>query len=295
MVARARLLEPLEVRVEVGLGVEGGSVDPRELGVLLVAAPVRAREARELDRLDRRRVLEVRAAAEIGERTLRVQRDRALGAASELDLVGLRLRLEACDRVVAGELLARPLAPLGDLASDLLLDRLEVGLRDRLRELEVVVEAVGDRRADRDLHAGMEAHDRLGEQMGGRVPEDVERVRIGRVARREELDVLAVRQRQPKIPRRPVHPGEDGLLGELRSDRARGVEAAGAVGKLELGRVGEDDLHRALRIDAGSHRGCSVHSAVRRSRIRSRESRSARDPEAAASRPVAGRSVHSAG
>ena len=68
MVARARLLEPLEVGVEVGLRVERGAVDPRELRVLLVATPVRAGEARQLHGLDRSGVLEVRAAAEIRER-----------------------------------------------------------------------------------------------------------------------------------------------------------------------------------------------------------------------------------
>ncbi len=245
MVARTRLLEPLEMRVEVGLGVERRSVDPRELRVLLVPAPVRAGEARQLDRLDRRGVLEVRPTAEIRESALCIERDSALGRVCELDLVRLRLGLEAGNRVLARELLARPLTPLGDLAADLLLDRLEIGLGDRLGELEVVVEAVSDRRTDRDLHAGVEAHDRLGEQMGGRVSEDEERVRVSCVARREELDALAVGKRQSKIPRRPVHPGENGLLGELRPDRARRIEAAGAVGKLELGGVGEDDLHGA--------------------------------------------------
>ena len=41
-----------------------------------------------------------------------------------------------------------------------------------------------------------------------------------------------------------VHAREHGLLGELRPDRARGVEAGRALGELELGRVGKDDLHR---------------------------------------------------
>ena len=44
VVARLGQLEPLEVRVKVGLGVEGGAVDPRQLRVLLVAAPVGTRE-----------------------------------------------------------------------------------------------------------------------------------------------------------------------------------------------------------------------------------------------------------
>jgi hypothetical protein len=42
VVAPLRFLEPLEVRVEVLLGVEGGAVDPRQLRVVLVAAPVGA-------------------------------------------------------------------------------------------------------------------------------------------------------------------------------------------------------------------------------------------------------------
>ena len=244
MVARARLLEPLEVGVEVGLRVERRAVDPCELRVLLVAAPVGAREARQLHGLDRRGVLEVRAAAEIRERTLRVERDRALRVARELDLVRLRLRLEARDRLLPRKLLARPLAPLGDLAPDLVLDRLEVGLRDRLRELEVVVEAVRDRRADRDLHSRVEAHDRFREQVRGRVPQDEQRVGIGGVAGRQELHMLAVGQREPKVASRPVDAREHGLLGELRPDRARCLETGCAVGELELGRVGEDDLHR---------------------------------------------------
>ena len=97
VVAPLRLLDALEVRVEVLLVVEGGAVDARQLLVLLVAAPVRAGEAGQLQRLDRLRVLEVRAAAEVGEVALRVQADLALGGVDELELVRLvaepRLRL----------------------------------------------------------------------------------------------------------------------------------------------------------------------------------------------------------
>ena len=190
VVAGARLLEPLEVRVEVGLGVEGGAVDPRELLVLLVAAPVRAREAGELERLDRRGVLQVRAAAEVGELAraavvrLRVEADLALGRVDELDLVRLALGLEPRAGLVGGRRLARPLAALGELALDLRLDPLEVGLGDRLGEVEVVVEAVVDRRADGDLHARVEPPDGLGEQVRARMAQHLERVRVVLVARR---------------------------------------------------------------------------------------------------------------
>ena len=67
-----------EVRRQVVRRVEGRAVDPGQLRVLLVAAPVRTREPGELDRLDRLRILQMRAAAEIGEVALRVQRDVAL-------------------------------------------------------------------------------------------------------------------------------------------------------------------------------------------------------------------------
>ena len=76
-----------------------------------------------------------------------------------------------------------------------------------------------------------------------------ERVGVLRVARREELDGLAVLEREAQVARRAVHAREHGLLGELRPDRARGVEAGRAVGELELGGVGKDDLHREVRID----------------------------------------------
>src|ERR1041384_5616842 len=75
VVAPLRLLEQLQVPVEILRRVERGAVDPSELRVVLVAAPVRAREAGQLQRLDRLRVLQVRTAAEIGEVALRVQAD----------------------------------------------------------------------------------------------------------------------------------------------------------------------------------------------------------------------------
>ena len=98
-------------------------------------------------------------------------------------------------------------------------------------KLEVVVEAVLDRRADRDLHARIEAAHGLGEKMRGRVAEDVERVGIVAVPRRQDLD----RARRPRAAaggraRAAVGADEHGLLRELRPDRARGVEPVAPSG-----------------------------------------------------------------
>ena len=101
VVAAPSVLEALEVRVEIRLRVEGGSVDAGQLLVVLVAAPVGAGDARQLERLDRLRVLQVRAAAEIDEVALLVEGDVALGGVDELDLVRLVLGQEALTRLVA--------------------------------------------------------------------------------------------------------------------------------------------------------------------------------------------------
>ncbi len=243
MVALSCLLEAFEVGVQLLLAKERGPVDPRELGVRAVPAPVRARERGELDCLDRRARLQVRSPAQVGERTLRVQRDPAFRRAHELDLVGLLLRLEPLDGGIGRHLLARPGPSLREQAPDLRLDRDEVVVADRLDELEVVVEAVVDRRADRDLHVRVQAHHRLGEQMGARVAEDVQRVRVGGVPRREDLDARAVGEGEAEVLRHAVRTDEHRLLREPRSDRAGGIEPTGAVRELERGSVGKEDVH----------------------------------------------------
>ncbi len=108
----------------------------------------------------------MRAAAEVGEVTLRIEGDRLLGILDELDLVRLSHREETLPRFLSSDLLSRPAATFVQLFSYFRLDALEVLLDDRLGEIEVVVEAVLDRRADRDLDAGIEPLDRLREEVG---------------------------------------------------------------------------------------------------------------------------------
>ena len=268
VVALLRLLEQLQARLEILLGEERRPVDSGQLRVVRVAAPVGARERGELERLDRRRVLQVGPAAEVGEVALRIERDRALGGIDELDLVRLALGLEPGAGLVGRDLLALPRASLGQLTVHLGLDRLEVGVVDRGREVEVVVEAALDRRPDRHLDAWMEPAHGLGEQVRGGVAENGERVGILRVARRQDLQAGAVRERQAQILRHPICLDEHGLFGELGPDRAGGVEPARAVGKLQLGGIGEDDLHRRPRIVglAGTRRARGLPSGCGRPR-----------------------------
>src|SRR3712207_8215682 len=50
-------------------------------------------------------------------------------------------------------------------------------------------------------------------------------------------------ERQAQVLDGPVLADQDGLLGQLRPDRAGGVEAGRAVRKFEFRAVGEDHLH----------------------------------------------------
>ncbi len=89
----------------------------------------------------------------------------------------------------------------------------------------------------------MQPADGLGEEVRRRVAEDGERVRVVVVARRQDLERRAVREREPEVPRLAVDAREHRLLGELGPDRAGGVERARALGELERAPVGERHVH----------------------------------------------------
>src|SRR5207244_1886914 len=72
VVACLRLLDPVQVLLELLLREERRAVDAREHRPVGVAAPVRAGDRRELDRLDALRPGTVRAAAEIDKRAVLV-------------------------------------------------------------------------------------------------------------------------------------------------------------------------------------------------------------------------------
>src|SRR5712692_9062319 len=176
MVALLRLLEPPEMLVELLLREPRGAVDALEHRVPLVAAPVGARGREQLEVLHVARGRHVRAAAEVDELALPVERHPGrVEPLEDLDLVGLAALAEEADRLLARELLAlERIVRLRDLAHDGL-DLLEVLGRERLRLREIVVEAVFDRGTDRHLHAGEQALHRLGHHVRGGVPEGRER------------------------------------------------------------------------------------------------------------------------
>ena len=186
-------------------------------------------------------VVQVGPLAEVDEPVLLIDRHVRLAAPRQevdlIDLVALIARGEELARGVDVE--HRPLERrtlLDDLAHRGL-DRREVLFGERPRQLEVVVEAVLDRRAESEPRPREQLLNGLRQHMGRRVPEDVEVV-IAALGR-DDRDVGAVGERAGEVADLAVNlDGERGLR-ESRADRGRGVLAGGAVLELQRGAVGQ--------------------------------------------------------
>ena len=118
----------------------------------------------------------VRTAAEVEPVALAVQADLLArrDGGDDLGLVVLAQLAEGLDRLVARH---HPALDRQICRRELLhprLELLEVLGREGPLEGEVVVEAVLDHRADRDLRIGVDRLDRLREQVRGRVAQDLE-------------------------------------------------------------------------------------------------------------------------
>ncbi len=148
--------------------------------------------------------------------------------ADQLDLVGLGG--EFGTRLVVGDDPAgEALALLLDLLHALL-DAAQILGVERLLDVEVVVEAVLDGRADPELGLGEQVLHGLGEDVGGGVPQDVQTVGGAELDR---LDLVAVGERMGEIAQLTADPGgHDGALAlEERGGRgARGHHALFPLG-----------------------------------------------------------------
>ena len=232
MVAPLGLGDALLVGLELLLGGPRRAVDALQHRVLLAAAPVGGGRAGQGEAVaDQLGGGQVRAAAQVGPGDLAaaanvvVHREpavadldaRALGRlagirlqADELELVGLGGLLGA--GVVIADLPAHEGLALADDPPHLLLEGLEVLGGERLGDVEVVVEAVGDGRADAQLGLGVDALDRLREDVGRAVAEDRETVGAGDLDR---LDRLPVGEGGREVPQLAVDAEGDHLLAPL--------------------------------------------------------------------------------
>ena len=124
--------------------------------------------------LDRTRVGDVRAAAEVGEIAVGIERNGAVfEGLDQFDLVGVALLGELFERFGLGNLAADERLFLTGQLHHLGFDSRKVGFGDRHGRVDVVVETVLDGRADAELDAGVERFERFGQQVRRGVPEGV--------------------------------------------------------------------------------------------------------------------------
>ncbi len=229
MVALLRLLQHVEIGVELLLGVPGGAVDARQHRVARVAAPIGAGHLHQLEGVaDLPRGRHVRTAAEVEPVALLVDLDLLVfrDRVDQLDLERLALGLEDVLGLVARPyLLGEGGVALDDLAH-FRLDRRQVVGGERLVAEEIVIEAVLDHRPDRDLGAGIELLHSLGHHMGGVVADEFERARV---VTGDDLDAGVGLDRVAEIGKLAVQSHRHRLLGE-RLGNAFGDLAAGNAG-----------------------------------------------------------------
>src|SRR5438093_8372167 len=188
MVAPLDLLKSLQVVVELLLIGPDRAVDALQLRVALVAAPVRARDRQELERPDLARRRDVRSLAEVDEPIVLVGAHATvldlvvaifvgpvLGELLDLvDFVVLFLVAEEFQRLGHGHLaVLEGRVALHDLLH-LRFDLAEVVGCERARQIEVVVEAVGHRRAEPELGPRKELENGACHHVRGRMPQRVE-------------------------------------------------------------------------------------------------------------------------
>ncbi len=111
--------------------------------------------------------------------------------------------------------------------------------------MEVVVEAVLDHRADRDLRLRPERLHGLGEHVRAVVPDQLQAARVGAV---QELDAGIAVDRVVEVGDRAVERHGDGALGQRLGDALDHGAAGGAGGDLPRVAVGEGEDRHGARV-----------------------------------------------
>jgi hypothetical protein len=128
----------------------------------------------------------------------------------------------------------------GDDLVHLRVDGLDVLRGEGPADVEVVVEAVGDRRTDGEGRTLVQREHRLGQHVGGRVAQDAAAL-VGVLG--DDLERAAARQRTGEVEQLAVELHRHRRLGETFADRAGHVVSGGTVRMLDDGAVGESNLY----------------------------------------------------
>ncbi len=264
MIAALRVLNALEVFVQILLREKCRPVDTLQLRILLVAQPVRARKAHHLERLHAAGRGHVRPAAEIHEPAVAIQRNLVAGLREFLHEMHLH-------KVIAGFECLQTLLTRLQFADEFLvarrhfrhaaLDQLQVLGRERRRSPKIVEEprirrrSVAQLRLRKQLRNGGRHHVRRG------VAQNLQRIRVP-LCQQLQRDVLLERRGQidqalgvgvfRAIHRRLAALGRGGCNGgrlqgpDTRNHRSLRQARRDALGDGQRCRAGRDLAHRSV-------------------------------------------------
>src|SRR5260370_12567231 len=173
MVAICGFLESVQVVVQIFLAEERRAIEAVAWRVLRVAPPVSAGDGQQLEGLDSSRGRYVRAAAEVHELAVAIERNRLAGARELLDEVDLHevaLRTETRQALFARHKLAFEFFVARGNFAHALLDLLQIFRRERRRPVEVVKETALRRRTAPQLGLPKQLQHTRSQHLPPRIP-----------------------------------------------------------------------------------------------------------------------------
>ena len=224
-----------EISVEFLLVEERGAVKALEHLAIDAAFPVRAGDRQELKSADLPRPRNVRSAAEVDEFALAIKAQNAVLMQFLVDMFDF-IRLPQVEakftsfRHGQGEAFERfvELEDLGHFGFD---RRKVVFGEGTFAKIDVVIEAGRSGRTEGEFRAFEEAEDGAGHDVGGRVPQDVERLAIARGEQAQFDRAVRGFERPVEIDDRAVGDGGDRGFGQALADRLGDLRGRTPSGK----------------------------------------------------------------
>ena len=197
MIALFDILEMIQISLQLILGRENCTVNSLQHLTVLIASPVCSGGGDQLKMLDLLQIHQMRAGAQVGKSRLLIEGNDGIfrQILNQFDLIRFIRLFHLRDRFRARQGVTRESRALLDDRLHLLFDRTQIFIGKR-RVIEIIIESVFDRRADRHLRIREETEHCLRHDMRGRMAQCRETFRI---SGRQDLKLAVPGQRGSKI------------------------------------------------------------------------------------------------
>ena len=246
VVALGGLLQPDQMRIQLLFVQPAGAVNPAQHRVILIAAPIGARHAGQLERggVQLAGRGQMRPLAHIQPVIARPIDGQFLVLGQfggPLGLETLALLLPTADQLRPAPHLAAQRLVGGDNLAHFRLNRWQIFIGERaILGREIIVETIVGRWTKGDLRARKQRLHRFGQHMGEIVAGKIERV--GLIARGHQRQRAIAREGAGQIHQLPIDSRGNRRLGEAGADRGGNISRGGPRRHLAHGTIGQGDL-----------------------------------------------------